>query len=89
MKVICGMFLAVALVSLAFAQAPSDKEIKARQENQQDLIAHGIDSGQLITGEAAKLEKQESNINKEIAKDRTANGGNLTNKQKAQVNRQS
>ena len=42
----------------------------------------------MTAGEAAKLEKQESRINKEVRADRQANGGNLTSKQKAQVNRQ-
>ena len=64
MKVIIGMFFAVALVSLALAQEPSGKEIRARQENQLDRIAKGINSGQLTAGEATKLEKQESNINR-------------------------
>ena len=39
-------------------------------------------------GETAHLEKQESNVNKEIRTDRKANGGNLTNKEKTQINRQ-
>ena len=88
MKVIFSMILASALVSSVFAQQPSGSEIKAREENQQDRIGNGIASGQLTAGEAAKLETKESNINKQIAKDRLANGGNLTNKEKAQVNSQ-
>jgi hypothetical protein len=42
----------------------------------------------LTAGETAKLETQESKINKEVRTDRQVNGGNLTNKQKTQVNRQ-
>jgi len=83
MKVIFSMFLAIALAGVGFAQ-----EIKDRRENQQDRIANGVASGQLTAGETATLEKQESKLNKEIAKDRTANGGNLTNKEKAQINSQ-
>jgi hypothetical protein len=63
-------------------------EIKARQENQQDRIAQGVKSGQLTAGETANLEHKEANLNHEIHQDRKANGGNLTNKQKAQINRQ-
>jgi hypothetical protein len=88
MKVMLGIILAVTLAGAVSAQTPSGSEIKDRRENQQDRIANGINSGQLTAGEAAKLEGQESKINKEIGADRKANGGNLTNKQKAQVNRQ-
>jgi hypothetical protein len=66
----------------------SAQEIKARQENQQDRIAQGVQSGQLTAGETANLEHKEAKLNHEVRQDRKANGGNLTNKQKAQVNRQ-
>jgi len=86
MKSIFGIFLAVVLTGAAFAQDSS--EIKDRRENQQDRIANGVASGQLTAGETARLETQESNLNKEIAKDRAANGGNLTNNEKRQINTQ-
>jgi hypothetical protein len=88
MKVMLGIILAVALAGALYAQEPSGSEIKDRKENQQDRIANGIESGQLTAGETATIEKQESNLNKEIAKDRTANGGNLTNDEKKQINAQ-
>jgi|SRR5579871_22065 len=72
----------------ASTQHYGNNEVDARRENQQDRIAQGIKSGQLTAGETAKLEGQESRINKEVRNDRRANGGNLTNKQKAQINRQ-
>ena len=65
-----------------------NNEVDGRRENQQDRIAQGVKSGQLTAGETAKLEGQESKINREVHNDRKANGGNLTNKQKAQINRQ-
>ena len=64
------------------------QEVKARQENQQDRIAQGVQSGQLTAGETANLEHKEANLNREVHQDRLANGGNLTNKEKAQINRQ-
>jgi hypothetical protein len=88
MKAVLAMLLAVAAVGIVFSQEPSGSEIKNRKENQQDRIANGVDSGQLTAGETAKLEKQESRLNKEITKDRVANGGNLTNKEKQQINTQ-
>ena len=47
-----------------------------------------MEKGTLSPRDTAHLENQEANLNKEIRKDRKQNGGNLTNKQKAQVNRQ-
>ena len=64
------------------------QEIKARQENQQDRIAQGVKSGQLTAGETANLEHKEAGLNREIRHDRKQNGGNLTNKEKRQINRQ-
>jgi len=66
---------------------PSSK-VGKRAENQQDRIAQGVTSGQLTAGETAKLEKNEAGINKEVSADRKANGGTLTQAQKAQVNKQ-
>jgi hypothetical protein len=59
-----------------------------RQRNQQERIAQGIRSGQMTAGEAARTEGHSAAINREIHKDRAANGGKLTGSEKAQVNRQ-
>jgi len=64
------------------------QEVKARQENQQDRIAQGVNSGQLTAGETANLEHKEARLNREVRQDRRANGGNLTNKEKVQINHQ-
>ena len=64
------------------------QEVKARQENQQDRIAQGVKSGQLTAGETANLEHKEAKLNHEVRQDRRANGGNLTNKEKVQINHQ-
>ena len=68
--------------------ASADDHIQDRKENQQDRIAQGVKNGTLSPKETANLENKEAALNKEIRTDRKANGGNLTNKQKAQVNRQ-
>jgi hypothetical protein len=62
--------------------------INQRRENQQDRIAQGVKSGQLTAGETANLETKEAAINKEVRADRQANGGKLTQAERAQVNRQ-
>jgi hypothetical protein len=72
------------------ATQPADpkSEVGKRAENQQDRIANGIKDGQLSANQAAHLENNESKINQEVAKDRAANGGKLTQQEKQQVNRQ-
>src|SRR5258708_14678931 len=66
----------------------ADERIHNRKENQQDRIAQGVKNGSLTAGETANLEHKEANLNKQIRAERRANGGNLTNNQKAQVNRE-
>lgn len=68
------------------AKAPT--EVGRREENQQDRIAQGVNSGQLTAGEASRLESRDARINNEIKTDRAANGGALTAGEKAQVNHQ-
>ena len=63
-----------------------NNKVGQRRENQQDRIAQGMKSGQLTAGETAKLENQQKGINKQVAADRTANGGTLTPSEKKQVN---
>jgi len=59
-----------------------------RQRNQQQRIANGIDSGKMNASEAAKTEKNEQHINRQVAADRKANGGRLTPAERKQVNRE-
>lgn len=63
-------------------------EVGQRQREQQERIGQGIKSGQLTAGESARLENQESHVNKEVARDRAANGGTLTPGERAKVNHQ-
>ena len=65
-----------------------NNKVGQRRENQQDRIAQGIKSGQLTTGETAKLENQQKGINQQVAADRKANGGTLTTAEKKQVNKE-
>lgn len=68
-------------------QAPTT-EVGKREMDQQGRIAQGVASGQLTAGEAKNLEGNERAINKEVQNDRAANGGKLTDQERAQVNRQ-
>jgi hypothetical protein len=70
-KAMLGIIFTVALVGGVLAQESMGSEINARRGNQQDRIANGVASSQLTAGETARLESQEANLNKEIAKDRS------------------
>src|SRR5713226_2507191 len=70
----------------AKTQHYGNNKVDQRRENQQDRIAQGVKSGQLTPGETAKLENQQKGINKQVSKDRKANGGALTSGEKKQVN---
>ncbi len=63
-------------------------EVGMRQREQQERIGQGIKSGQLTPAEAARMENQEKHINREVARDRAANGGTLTPAERARVNHQ-
>ena len=70
----------------AGTKAPT--EVGRREENQQDRIAQGVNSGQLTAGEAGHLENNEAKINQEVKQDRAANGGKLAPQEHKQVNQQ-
>jgi hypothetical protein len=57
-----------------------------REANQDQRIANGLRSGQLTSGEAAKAERTQSNIDQQVHNDRAANGGKLTGQEKQQIN---
>lgn len=61
-------------------------EVGTRYENQQDRIAEGIKSGQLTASEAGRLEARETALRNQIATDRNANGGKLTDGERKQIN---
>lgn len=87
-KIMKRVIFATVAATLLAVSLPADQKIHDRKENQQDRIAQGVKSGQLTAGETSRVEKQESNVNKEIRADRNANGGKLTNGEKRLVNRQ-
>ena len=71
----------------ARVQPPVTGKITARDRAQQERIGQGIKSGSLTAGEAARLEKQESNLNRREAR-MAASGGKLTQGEKNAINRQ-
>jgi hypothetical protein len=85
-----SMFLtfAVSGMMMTAANLAQADDIQQRKENQQDRIANGVANGSLTPHETANLENKESALNHETRRDRRQNGGNLTNNEKAQINRQ-
>ncbi|MGC1298056.1 MAG: YXWGXW repeat-containing protein [Alloacidobacterium sp.] len=63
-----------------------NNQVGARRNDQQQRIAQGIRSGQMSPSEAARTENREANINHQVAADRNANGGKLTQQERQQVN---
>jgi hypothetical protein len=58
----------------------------SREANQDQRIAQGLRSGQMTSGEAARAEHTQSNIDQQVHNDRVANGGTLTNQERHQIN---
>jgi hypothetical protein len=63
-------------------------EVNKRIENQKDRIEAGVADDQLTRREAARVERHDKQIHAQEKKDRQENGGNLTNKEKRQLNRE-
>jgi hypothetical protein len=56
-----------------------------RMEAQQDRIAQGVQNGSLTANEAARLENQQSNLNREARSMRQQDGGTLSDADKAKL----
>ncbi len=76
------------VLAAAPATFGEENKVNERQQNQQKRVGEGVENGSLSSTEAARIEKQEAGIHKEVKTDRAANGGKLTPQEKAQVNRQ-
>jgi len=76
------------LMTTLLLPASQAGEIYNRRVWQQDRIAQGVASGSLQPWETARLEHEESGINREIARDRFRNGGPLTPGEHYRINQQ-
>jgi hypothetical protein len=57
-----------------------------REANQDQRIANGLRSGQMTSGEAARADRNQANIDQQVHNDREANGGKLTGAERQQIN---
>src|SRR6266550_4319568 len=83
---IAGLVLPAAAQTDSSTAKPAT--INRRKDNQQDRIGNGIQSGQLTPGEAARLEKKESELNQEERDMRKLDGGHLTKADRAALRQQ-
>src|SRR5215813_305314 len=84
-------FTAAALMLVLCAAARAQEQPAAvaaqRDANQQERIEQGLQSGQLSTKEAGRLERQEQHIDRQEA-NYLKQGGALTPAEKARINRE-
>lgn len=67
---------------------PARGAVGARDANQQQRIANGVRSGSMTSGEAARADQRQANINQQATADRQANGGRLNGQDRRQINRE-
>jgi hypothetical protein len=80
---VASILLALGTASV-MAQTAADNTVQ-RDVNQQNRIEQGLKNGSLSTGEAGRLEKEQSNIDRLQAKD--LKDGKLSPAERAQLNR--
>lgn len=62
-------------------------EINDREANQQQRVANGLRDGQETSGEAARADRRQANLDRQVHAERQANGGRLDGLQARQANR--
>jgi len=76
----------LASVNGGHPQYAAQPRVGVRADNQQQRIAQGVHSGQMTAGETRNVENREASINHQVATDRAANGGAMTQQERQQVN---
>jgi len=82
------LWMAALMLTPVLAQQNAQTPVPPRQERQQQRIAQGVKSGQLTAGETARLESRDARINRQIARERQANGGKLSAGERKQANQE-
>ena len=67
---------------------PARGEANQRSANQQQRIANGTRNGSMTTGEAARADQRQANIDRQTQADRQANNGRLSGQERQQINRE-
>jgi hypothetical protein len=67
---------------------PRVNQLNQREQNQQNRIANGIRNGQLTPRQTANLEQKENRLVQNQQRDMAKDGGHLTARNQAQLNRE-
>jgi hypothetical protein len=73
-------------ISVADRSVGRNYNPNTREANQDQRIANGLRSGQMTSGEAARADRTQANIDQQVHNDRQANGGRLTGAERQQIN---
>ena len=68
--------------------ANANSVVNQREAAQQQRIANGVNSGQMTAGEAARADRRQANVDRQVQTERRANGGALNQQERQQVNRE-
>jgi hypothetical protein len=79
------MLCSAAMLAPAAAQAG---EVRNRIANQENRIYQGVQNGTISRGQYDRLQTREAQINAQRLHDLSRNGGHLTGRQYAQLNRE-
>ena len=71
---------------IALVQLPG-QSVVGRERRQQARIAQGARSGELTPAEAARLERKQARLRRQIRRDRV-DGGGLSARERSRINRQ-
>ncbi len=67
---------------------PRVNEVNRREQNQQNRIGNGLESGKLNSKQATNLEKRETSVQNREKKDMSQHNGHLTKAEQKGINRQ-
>lgn len=88
LAVVIGAFaltIPVAVVAQS-TNTPAEQKIEQRMDNQQQRIGNGVQNGSLTAGEAARIERREAGLNREV--NAMQSDGKLTPRERRVINRQ-
>ncbi|MFY9640674.1 MAG: hypothetical protein WCD20_13125 [Rhodomicrobium sp.] len=67
---------------------PRVNEVQGRIDNQENRVDHGINSGKLTPGEAARDTRRDARVERQMKRDEAKHGGHITKGEQAKLNRE-
>ncbi len=87
-----GLVAGTLISGTALAQTdpghPRINEINQREDNQQNRIDNGLKDGQMTTGQAARDEKRDARVERQMGRDEARHGGHITKREQRRMNRE-